>query len=78
MKLPKIRNKVGEVFIDGTPDGKYPLRILKHYRKICDEYWKVEGLKKSSMTIYKEMNKYQKERAKELDWAIKVLEKETK
>lgn len=76
MKLPKIKNKVEAVFINATPDGKYPLRILKYYRKKCDEYWKVEGLKESSMAIYREMNKHQKERARELDKAIKKLERE--
>jgi len=74
MKLPKIRNRVKHRFIDATPKG-YALRILKHYRAKCNEIWEVHGLSKNETKIYEMMNEAQIERAKELDRAIKILEK---
>ena len=74
MKLPKIRNEVEFLHIDGTPKG-YALRILKCYREYCNTRWIVSGPTKKENIIYDLMNEHQVERAKELDKAIKILEK---
>lgn len=82
MELPEILNKVEVDYIDARPDGEYSLRILKHYRKKCDERWQVSGLSKEQRLIYDLMNEHQKQRAAELDTAISLLNvfrtKETK
>jgi len=79
MDLPKIRDEMDmkEMHIDGRPDGGYALRILKAYRKRCNEKWIVEGkfAEGGGKQIYDAMNEHQDLRAKELDKAIKILVK---
>ena len=76
-ELPKVeRISVSNYFIDGTPDGKYAVRILKAFRSRCNERWVVDGVDERSGLLYKTMNEHQVLRAKELDTAIAILEKE--
>ena len=72
MKDQKVERK----FIDATPDGNYALRILLTYRADCDLSWSdnTAGFEIKN-PLLKELNKMQKERAKELDKAIKRLSK---
>lgn len=74
-ELPPLRNQVDVKFINATPKG-YALRILRVYRQHCNERWEVHGLDKAKTLIYDAMNQHQVERAKELDKAIAILEKE--
>jgi len=76
MDLPKIRDEIDmkNLFIDGTPDGNYALRILYAYRARCREKWIIEGSSDGVKRIYDVMNEHQDLRAKELDKAIKKLE----
>ena len=62
--------------IDATPDGDYALRILQSYRDACDIQWSnnTAGLEISNEMCL-ELNKLQEQRAKELDKAIKLLNK---
>lgn len=78
MKLPKIEKRItpGNFHIDGTPDGKYALRILMFYRERCNEKWIVDGDTEGKM-IYDAMNTHQDLRASELDAAIAILSKHT-
>ena len=75
MDLPKIRDEMSmkDLFIDGTPDGNYALRILYAYRARCKEKWIVDGVSDGVKRIYDAMNEHQDLRAKELDEAIKKL-----
>jgi hypothetical protein len=77
MDLPKIRDEMSmkDLFIDGTPDGNYALRILEAYRARCREKWIVEGkgVSEGTKRIYDAMNEHQDLRAKELDEAIRKL-----
>lgn len=65
-----VRNEI----VDQTPDGKYALRILRYYRKRCDEKWAVTGADEDTERLYEMMNKHQDQRAYELDEAIRILE----
>jgi len=73
---PDVANKISmnEIWIDSTPDTQYALRILKAYRRRCDERWMVEGFPKERRLLYDAMNAHQEQRAKELDRAIALLE----
>jgi hypothetical protein len=79
MDLPKVRDDMDmkEMHIDGTPDGKYALRILLAYRRRCDGKWIVEGkfAETGAKQIYDAMNEHQDLRAVELDKAIAILRK---
>ena len=70
----KDRNRKEYKFVDATPDGNYALRILQAYRGDCNTEWSdnTAGLNISNPMIV-ELNKLQRERAKELDIAIKLL-----
>ncbi len=59
--------------IDGTPDSRYPLRILEAYRRECDTCWEVHGLDEGASLVYEEMNRHQEQRAVLLDRAIAIL-----
>lgn len=75
--LPKIRDEINmkNLFINGTPDGNYALRILQTYRERCNEKWILEGnFSEGTKRLYEAMNEHQDLRAKELDEAIKKLE----
>lgn len=77
LKLPPIRNQINinERWVDGTPGG-FALRILKAYRRRCDEKFMLEGdWDEGSRKLYELMNQHQDERAKELDIAIEILER---
>ena len=71
--FPEVRNYVDVHHIDGSPDGNYALRILEHYRSLCNTVWVVEGLPENTRLIYDYMNECQQRRAKELDRAIQIL-----
>lgn len=73
-RLPPITQQPIE-HIDGTPNDDYPIRILKAYRQNCNCYWEVHGLPKKEALIYEMMNEHQRQRAKLLDKAIRILEK---
>ena len=77
MDLPKIRDEIDmkNLFINGTPDGNYALRILKAYRERCNEKWVVDGASDGTKRLYNAMNEHQDLRAKELDEAIEILVK---
>jgi hypothetical protein len=60
--------------VDMTPDEDLPLRILRAYRVNCDTRWETSGLNEAEARIYVIMNEHQKERAKILDKAIRILE----
>ena len=74
MNLPKDKNRVDHQYIDGTPKG-YALRILKHYRKMCDIRYKADGVFEDEGKFWTMANEIQAERAKELDRAIEILKK---
>jgi len=76
--LPKIRDEINpkDYHIDGTPDGKYALRILRFYRSLARTKWIIEGTDEETKTIYYIMNEHQDRRAKELDNAIAILERQ--
>lgn len=63
--------------IDATPNEQYPLRILKAYRESCDYRWG-DGLDGGDLATHKlkELNNLCDERAKILDAAIYILERE--
>jgi len=79
MDLPKIRDDIDirEMHVDGTPDGKYALRLLEAYRKRCNCKWIVEGkfAEGGVKQLYDAMNEHQDLRAAELDKAIAILRK---
>ena len=64
--------------VDATPDGRYALRILRAYRQGCDSKWtdNTSGAEPTNALLV-EMSKLQGKRAKELDKAIAILEKNT-
>ena len=73
MELPKIRDEISTGYIiDGTPNGGYALRILRHYRARCNEKWIIDG-DTEARVLYDAMNEHQDLRAKELDAAIAIL-----
>lgn len=69
-KLPDL-NKIPINFVDATPDKDYALRILKSYRDNCD----CKFIMNNPTPLIEEMNRLQDERAKILDKAIEILEK---
>lgn len=76
IELPKLeRVYPAECHIDARPDGDYALRILRYYRRCCDERWaeNVDGSCNNPLWIA--MNEHQEQRAEELDNAIEILEK---
>jgi len=72
MKIPKTMNRVEHQWIDATPKG-YALRILKHYRAMCNMRYENSGVTRDGARTWEVMNKIQVERAKELDRAINTL-----
>jgi hypothetical protein len=80
--LPELTKKVNirEIYVDGTPDGQYALRILRAFRAKCDAKWVLVGVDKEGARdtdlVFKTMNEHQDMRAKELDKAISILERE--
>jgi hypothetical protein len=73
--LPDVTIPITGVAIDGTPDGGYALRILKAYRERCNCNWRTLGLPEDRSRIYDLMNEHQRQRAAELDEAIRRLER---
>ncbi len=76
IKLPPTKQEY--MHVDATPDDEYPIRILKMYRFACNTEWSVTGLGEEISEIYDLMNQAQRERARLLDEAIEILEKERK
>lgn len=63
--------------IDAAPDMRYPLRILKAHRESCNYRWGAgNDWKESETERFKELNYICDERAKILDVAIAILERE--
>ncbi len=78
MTLPEIEKiDITNCHVDGTPDGKYALRILKAFRAQCNTKWVVSGLPEERTLLWKTMNEHQDQRAAELDKAIEILERNT-
>lgn len=74
---PMNQMSIKDMFVNGTPDGKYALRILRAFRQRCNEKWILEGdFPEGTRKLYESMNEHQDERAKELDKAIAILERE--
>jgi len=73
-ELLKTANLHEHAYIDATPDGNYALRILKHYREMCNCTFtdNLSGIEPESW-VAKQMNENNEKRAKELDWAIEIL-----
>ena len=65
--------------IDATPDKYYPLRILRAYRESCNYRWG-DGTGALNVTnpLFHLMNEHCVERARILDSAIDILEREVK
>lgn len=64
-------------FIDGTPVVDYPLRILQHYRSLCNSLCSsISDEIREGSPLIKLMNDTQRKRAKLLDKAIEILMKE--
>lgn len=59
------------IAVDGTPDPKYAIRVLRAYRENCNCKWHSEP----QDPMWDMMNVHQDERAAILDEAIQVLEK---
>ena len=66
-------------YVDATPDGNYALRLLQQARADCDVQWSdnTAGLSIKN-PLLKELNRLQKQRAKELDDVILALEGDVK
>jgi len=59
-----------------TPDAHYPIGVLRAYRKECNRFWLIDSCEDERYTpFFREWNKDLKERAKILDKAIEILEK---
>lgn len=74
MDLPPTTVDMREHHVSSQPDGGYALRILKHFRELCNCKWETHGLDEADSRIYLMMNEHQDQRAVELDKAIKILE----
>jgi len=75
-EFPKVRDMIDFKHVDGTPDGKYALRILRAYREACNTKWIIEGENiEKARSLYEAMNEHQNQRAAELDKAIEILER---
>ena len=74
MKLPELTGQP-VLWVDGTPNEGYPLRILRAYRQQCDRLWAdtTDGKGKENPPL-KLMNEHQAQRAAILDRAIARLE----
>jgi hypothetical protein len=70
--IGKVMN-INEMYVDATPNG-YALRLLRAYRRRCDEKWIVSGFEENERRVYDKMNEDQDKRAQELDRAILILE----
>ena len=78
MKLPDLTQQP-VLYVDGTPDEDYPLRILMAYRQQCECRWAdtTDGAGTDN-PLLKMMNEHCEQRAKILDGAIAKLLKEGK
>ena len=75
-KLPELTQQP-ILYVDGTPDKGYPLRILQAYRQECDCRWaeNASGGEPTNPLLIM-MNEQCEQRAEILDRAIEKLEKE--
>ena len=63
--------------IDHTPNGGYPLRILRTYRALCDAAWSDNTAGHAPLNpVLIQMNDDNRKRAEILDRAITLLERE--
>ena len=62
------------LFIDGTPDDEYVMRILRAYRDNCNSKWATATDGSCDNPMFQLMNEHQDQRAKVLDEAIKKME----
>ena len=72
-------NIIPMLYVDATSNSLYPLRILQAYRQNCNLWWATSSVETSNgedNPLIKAMNDTQRKRAKILDEAIKILEKE--
>ena len=64
------------LFVDGTPNEDYPLRILRVYRQNCDCFWAESSSGNEPQNpLLILMNDHNRQRAEILDRAIEVLER---
>ena len=75
MNLPPITQQA-ILYVDGTPDSDYVLRILRAYRENCNCVWAIcsNGNPVETDPLLKLMNEHCEKRAKLLDKAIAILE----
>ena len=71
--MPKVTQEP-IIHVDATPNEEYPLRILRAHRENCNCKWVAEPQNK----LIDMMNEDCDKRAKFLDIAISLLEKEKK
>lgn len=75
MKLPPLTQQ--EIIrIDATPDDDYPLRILRTYRENCNVRWATDANGNCDNPTFALMNEHCEQRARILDKAISILERE--
>ena len=73
-KLPELTNQP-ILFIDGTPNKDYSLRILRAYRQLCNCRWgDTANGTDTENPLLKLMNEHCRQRAEILDKAITTLE----
>jgi len=72
-KIPRLTRQP-LLYVDGTPDDDYPLRILQAYRQECDCKWTdTSDGTDTENPLLKMMNAHCEQRAEILDEAIKKL-----
>jgi hypothetical protein len=74
MKYPNLTQQQ-ILYIDGTPNNEYPLRILKAYLENCNCRWATDSSGNCENELFKIMNEHCEQRAKILRKAINILEK---
>ena len=74
IKLPELTQQP-VLFVDGTPNEGYPLRILQAYRQQCDCRWaeSTDGTEPQN-PVLRQMNEDCDKRAEILDRAIAQLQ----
>lgn len=74
MKLPDLTQQP-ILYIDGTPNEDYPLRILRAYRQNCNCMWSETTTGGEPQNpLLQLMNEHNRQRAEILDRAIRLLE----
>ena len=75
MKLPEVIQQP-ILYVDGTPDEGYVLRILLAYRENCNCRWvsTIDETEEAESPLLKLMNEHCEQRARLLNRAIAILE----